>query len=135
MTVTWKGNQLSAGLRLAIMRGVIAGAELVRSEAVESIIRGKKSGRTYRRRGVTHVASAPGEPPAADTGTLHNSIKVTPNFTRLQAVVNAGASYAKALEYGTPRMDPRPFMRPALNNNLTAIEIAIATEARRFLGL
>lgn len=62
--------------------------------------------------------SLPGQPPAMETGSLARSGKVRqqrgghrvefggrsqPNFV----------NYAKYLEYGTSRMAPRPYMRPA----------------------
>jgi len=134
MTVTWNGHLITQGLRLALMRGVFIGANLVRTTAINSITSGEKSGNVYTRRGVTHRASAPGEPPAADLGNLHNSITIRENIAKIEAVVNASAKYARALEYGTQKMEPRPFMRPALAANLKAIEAAIALEARVFLG-
>lgn len=69
-----------------------------------------KSGRIYG----THQASAPGEMPAVDTGTLVGSIAVDAQRGRLWAEVSAGAEYAAHLEYGTVNMAARPFMVPAV---------------------
>jgi HK97 gp10 family phage protein len=64
-----------------------------------------------------HQASAPGEPPASDTGTLINALGV--EATRVnQDSASAGvgisgvAPYWEDLEYGTVLMEPRPFVRP-----------------------
>ena len=67
-----------------------------------------------------HRASAPGEPPAPDTGTLRRSafIERTDRGVR----VGVAMPYAAALEFGTTRAGrdrktvilPRPFLRPAL---------------------
>lgn len=98
-------------------RGIVAATEEVRNEALRLILETPKSGRTYRRRGVVHQASAPGQPPASDTGTLVG--RITTNYDRLDqlvGVVTARTAYAAYLEFGTRRMAPRPFMRPALAN-------------------
>lgn len=89
---------------------------------------GPKSGRTYRRGAIRrgkgekrrvvayrfHRASAPGEAPAIDTATLVNSF-FTKKVGPLVRVIGVGAEYAAALEFGTERIAPRPFLRPALN--------------------
>lgn len=63
-----------------------------------------------------HRASAPGEPPASDTGRLLSSIghRIRVEDT-LVAQVFADARYATYLELGTSKMAPRPFLRPALD--------------------
>lgn len=78
-------------------------------------------------RGGTHVASAPGEAPASDTGTLANSIAVVE--TNDGGVrVGTHLRYGLALEFGVNisgskvgphpaqnfRLEPRPHARPAL---------------------
>lgn len=80
--------------------------------AKAKIMAGNKTGRIYRIGKVEHQASAPGEPPATDTGALVNSIgseRVKPMLHR----VNVHAEYAAYLEYGTSRMAPRPFLQPS----------------------
>lgn len=71
-----------------------------------------KAGRTYVRGGVTHTASAPGSPPAIDTGKLMNAIYVKPMGRLRKAISTGDTEYAAALEYGTTKMAARPFMRP-----------------------
>lgn len=80
-----------------------------------------KSGREYRRRRGTHRASAPGEPPAIDTGTLLASIgepHVRKEGNALVGTLTISASYAGLLERGTPRMAARPFAMPAVEEIL-----------------
>lgn len=60
-----------------------------------------------------HRASAPGEPPAPDTGNLKRSGFIEAISTTARRV-GVAAVYGKWLEFGTPRIAPRPFMRPAL---------------------
>lgn len=59
-----------------------------------------------------HMASAPGEMPAIDTGALVNSIQVEAEGDLTQ-VVFTNQEYAAHLEYGTVHMGARPFMRPS----------------------
>jgi hypothetical protein len=71
---------------------------------------GPKSGRIYRRGKKSHQASAPGEPPAVDTGKLKNSIHTT-MVTTTKAQVIANTDYAERLE---KRMK-RQFFSPVLD--------------------
>lgn len=133
-TMTWNDIKITAGIRKAIMRGLMTAAGEVRNTAMESIINGPKTGIVYHRRGVAHQASAPGEPPAADIGTLHNSITLRPDIKGLAVYVNAGAKYAAALEYGTRKMEARPFLRPALIKNTHLINQSISIEVSAYLA-
>src|SRR5689334_21796397 len=83
----------------------------VRNAAVKGIQRGSKTGRDYKRRTVTHKASAPGEYPASWTGHLADSIRINKGF--LEAEVGSDLLYAPFLEEGTERMQPRPFLEPS----------------------
>lgn len=75
----------------------------------------KATGRIYRRGKVVHQASAAGEPPATDTGLLVNSIQAELESPATIGKVEIGAAYAAALEFGTGRMEPRPFVIPAID--------------------
>jgi HK97 gp10 family phage protein len=81
------------------------------------LMTGVKTGREYRRRGRIHIASAPGESPAVDTGFLINSIQ-TDVKSDTETVVTIAAEYAEALEFGTENMAARPFVRPAIDSVL-----------------
>ena len=128
MTVRIDIEAIIARVRTAAMRGVVRGTEAVRNDAVTSIQSGPKTGRVYRRRGVEHQASAPGEAPASDTGRLVGSIRTEYNMRTLSGRVIASTTYAAALEYGTPRMEPRPYMRPALAGRREDIDRFISEE-------
>jgi phage gpG-like protein len=71
------------------------------------------AGRSYQRAGVTHIASQPGFPPNADTGTLRAAINWQPDGP-LTRTISDGVEYGAFLEFGTVRMGARPFMGPAL---------------------
>lgn len=61
-------------------------------------------------------ASAPGQPPAVDTGQLRASIThlVKKEFFAWVAQVGTNVEYAAALEFGTSTMAARPFMLTTL---------------------
>lgn len=136
-TVNWNGRDVVARARLGLRRGVLAAAEDVRTEAVRLIVEPPKTGRVYRRRGITHQASAPGEAPASDTGRLAGSTTVDPlveNGPRVTASITARTEYAAALEYGTPTIAPRSFLRRALMSKrdeiIATIRSAVAAALR-----
>lgn len=87
-------------------------AQDVLTHAVDAILTGPKTGAMYG----AHQASAPGEAPANDMGTLANSMTITKPGD-LAREIEAPAEYAAALEFG--RLDgtiaPRPFLAPALD--------------------
>lgn len=104
-------------------------AFLVENEA-KRLLRGSGAGRLYTtrfwrdksgrlRKGgrrVPHRASAPGDPPATDTGRLLNSVAHTVGSDGAgpYAHIEARTNYSLYLELGTRDMAPRPFLRPAL---------------------
>lgn len=82
-----------------------------RNKAVMLIHDSPATGRTYQRGSISHTASSPGNPPRTDTGALINSITIA-NEGRFTQSINVGAEYGPHLEYGTDRMEARPFMGP-----------------------
>jgi HK97 gp10 family phage protein len=94
-----------AASRTLTDRALYAAGQMIEIEAELSITRGSISGKG-------HVPSRPGEPPNADTRLLDTSIDtivVGPN--RVDVV--SSAPYSAALEFGTSKMEARPFMGPA----------------------
>lgn len=70
------------------------------------LIEAPKSGAVYG----DHQASAPGEPPAWDTGELGESIEISGTPQRLR--LSVGAPHLVFLEVGTVHMAPRPWVAP-----------------------
>jgi HK97 gp10 family phage protein len=60
--------------------------------------------------------SAPGNPPHVDTGRLRQSLQpsVVRTGNTIRGTVTTNVEYAPYLEYGTSRMQPRPFMRSTI---------------------
>jgi hypothetical protein len=80
--------------------------------AVKRSLHQAGTGRVYGH----HTASAPGQPPATDTGRLAASIveELGRDEHGLVERIGTDVDYALPLELGTRNMEPRPFLRPGL---------------------
>lgn len=134
MAVNFEKNKIvTKKIRQAVMRGVAKTSNRVKAQAVSLILNSPATGRVYIRRGVAHQASAPGEPPASDTGTLARSIDVDLDPKKLRGIIKAQTNYAKALEFGTQTIAPRPFMRPALQKEKKKLDDDVRAELDKLL--
>jgi hypothetical protein len=94
------------------------------------VLRGKRSGRVYRKPHTKshYTASAPGEPPARRTGNLRLNWNGTVESSstgsglRVTAVLESQERYSTYLENGTRRMAPRPFKQPISEKAMPEIE-------------
>lgn len=98
----------------AARRVLYVGADMIRAEAFRSISAGSVSGKG-------HVPSNPGEPPNREFGGLQDNLKAE-LVAPLEAQVTSEAPYAAALEFGTSRMEARPYMRPARDKQAPEIQ-------------
>ena len=94
-----------------------------------------KTGREYPRgRDKVHRASAPGQAPATDNGTLVISI-YNEDRGRNAKAIGSRLPYAFYLEFGTFKMDARPSWVPAVERAipkmLKRVELAIAKAKAR----
>lgn len=131
-----KGLQIKSARHVAAFaRAITRGAIVVQGKARRAIMDGPKTGNEYPRGKNVHKASAPGEAPANDTGNLAGSVTVVnaQPGPQPEAIVIAGARYAKWLEYGTKdgKLKPRPFMRPAAESSIEQINKYILEELGR----
>ena len=132
-------TDFSKDVQKAIDAAVTATALETITEVKRMIQRGPKTGKTYiRAKGQNlsrkHQASAPGEAPATDTGTLASSIYFEKTSPRV-ATIGSRLAYAAYLEFGTQRIAPRPSwtpsvekMQPKLNQRVSR---AIDREAKK----
>ena len=111
---------------------VKGGAQKIREEAVKSIQTGAKSGIVYEKYNPrrTHRASAPGQAPASDTGNLVSKIIVALK-DKDDTEVQSNAHYSAYLEYGTSKMEPRPFLLPAFEKSKKPIIMAVFNRVKR----
>jgi len=110
-------------------RGIKDGTLLLRQEVVSLIENTSKSGRVYG----NHQSSAPGEPFASDTGEAVRQIDLSFSSDGLTGYVDSKAEYGAALEFGTEKMEARPYMRPALQNKKAEIEAIVRAELTKAL--
>lgn len=118
----------ATGRRLVtnVNRALFASADAIKSEAQNSITRGSVSGKD-------HVPSAPGEAPNNDTGVLKNNIEAT-QPRPLVAEVSSNAPYAAPLEFGSSRMEARPYLAPARDKLRGEVERNVAKAVEHTLG-
>lgn len=72
-----------------------------------------------------HHPSQEGNPPAVDTGTLRRSITYTIDESKMVGKVGSTINdppYGAYLEFGTSRMKPRPWLKPAIEKSKETIE-------------
>lgn len=75
-----------------------------------------------------HRASAPGEAPAKDSGTLLRLMVIKAEHIPEGALlsIESHADYSSYLEFGTSRMRPRPFIRPITREQLPVLLVLYA---------
>jgi hypothetical protein len=161
---TWRGgspDETSEALHEGVVQGMV-GVALVMQKLVRKQLsqRGtgrlygvwkkkRKKGRNLRSRG-WHQASAPGEPPAANTGRLRASWTLIPpekvgaattqdqGFAYIEQTRNKSTLYtlgtnlvyARAMEYGHGKIAPRPYIRPVLK----AVEPKVADIMQKMMA-
>ena len=105
-----------------VNRRNIRDATMVLYRAVRKKMTGPRTGETYPLPGGgggEYQASAPGEPPAKRTGALDASIRF--DVQAEKGRVGTDNEYALKLEEGDARIEPRPFLEPAVNETESAI--------------
>jgi len=138
--IKWFGNRVFTLATEANVTAMHKAALLVESDVKQNFtLQGQ--GRQYGK----HTASRPGEPPAIDTGVLRASMmsevvksgtnvtgKVGPDVEHIaaKAPVGTNVEYGFYLEMGTSKMQPRPFLRPALHRTRKKV-VKIFKEANK----
>ena len=118
-----KLRTLRAAIVHDISKEMQAAGSLVVTEAQISISTGSVSGKN-------HVVSAPNTAPNNDTATLANGIRAV-QVAPLRVLIESTAPYSAALEFGTSKMAPRPFMVPAAVKTRPEIERKLSTAVAR----
>ncbi len=127
----WDDSKIRAKIMAAAEKNLTKTIVLMVGSARADIAQ-EKHGRAYARRSksrsairyrgkgyIYHIASAPGEAPASDSGYLMGSITwdMPMPLVRRFGVNTGDKGYGGFLELGTSRMAPRPYLRPAFDVN------------------
>lgn len=127
ITVKDTTPELLQKLEKAVGRFVRKGAVYIEGELKASMAE-PKTGRSYRRgKDGVHIASAPGESPAVDSGNLTGSIQTLIKST-LEAKIGTPVEYALYLEEGTSRMAQRPLWERTAKESLPTLEKMLEAE-------
>jgi hypothetical protein len=114
------------------IKGLFDVALEIRNNAIISMQNTVRRGdRVYKRGTISHRPSAPGWPPAIDTGNFVNSLvpEILPdqNSVRVGSIIT-GPPYPFFLEEGTVKMDERTWMEPAIEATKDDIEDGVMNQ-------
>lgn len=120
---TWEGDKVTKDLHDRMEKNMRLAVAFLQGEVRKSINRGNPTG---------FDPSRQGEPPKRVTGRLFNSIatRVQSAKRKITGAIGTNVSYARRLELGftgtdskgrNVRQRARPFLRPAIRNNVRAL--------------
>lgn len=97
-----------------------------------------KAGTGKKYPGLKYRSSAPGRPPAVQTGFLRNSWQTgQPKRVRTHRLIGwalgSAVPYARILEFGGKRMFPRPYLRPAIGRMYPKVSTIYGAKLRQHL--
>ena len=133
----WYGQEFKARLRQHVNANLDRAAIFLTNDIKNSFgnsgVTGTRSGATQSQRAANR--SEPWGPPNVDTGHLRrNTGWDTPGNMRRRIGTGIGdkesVGYAMWLEFGTRKMQPRPFLRPALSRNADKLRQMIGRPMR-----
>lgn len=116
----WRGKNILQFAKKKIERNMGPVTQFLRNEVVKSIKKSQPLKRQPSGRRIGLSPSQPGHPPKMVEGDLVKSIIAEVEVTKTKIIGRYGSTQgkkAKALEFGTSRMKPRPFLRPPLFKN------------------
>lgn len=125
-----------------IGKGLAQSCALIQREAQESMRNTKVNGAVSyytHNKNIAHHPSLPDNPPAIDTGTLLRSITYEVNEERLEGRVGSVltdppyGAYLELAEYGSSKMRPRPWLKPATEKSAEDIRKILANAVGRGL--
>jgi HK97 gp10 family phage protein len=115
--------RLPAAVKAQVAQAMFKAGQFVQVEAQISITDGATSGKN-------HTPSPPGSAPNNDTAFLANNIE-TVQVEPLKVEISSNAPYSRPLEFGTSRMEARPFMGPAAYRSRDKITKYLAREVAK----
>lgn len=134
-------KERAAGLNENIELAIKQCGEKIRSDIQYNMAHTPRNmERTYYTNNKTkgHHPSLPDNPPAPDTGNLRESIRyeVHNEGNEVYGIVGStqkDPNYAVFTEYGTTRMAPRPWLRPAMRANNDFIRSTVSRAVKNTL--
>lgn len=121
-TYTFNAQEIYDIHYVAIYRGLKRFIVIIQNDLRDKLSQ-EGTGRQYviNKSGTVHTASAPGEPPAVNTGLLRNSVATAPVVEKtsrdeIEMRLTDFAPYGATLERGTSKMAARPWVEPVLND-------------------
>lgn len=134
-------KERAAGLNENIELAIKQCGEKIRSDIQYNMAHTPRNmERTYYTNNKTkgHHPSLPDNPPAPDTGNLRESIRyeVHNEGNEVYGIVGStqkDPNYAVYTEYGTTRMAPRPWLRPAMRANNDFIRSTVSRAVKNTL--
>jgi len=123
-------------------KGLAQSCAIIQREAQESMTNTKvNEAVSYytHNKNIAHHPSLPDNPPAVDTGTLRRSITYEVNEEKLEGRVGSVltdppyGAYLELAEYGSSKMQPRPWLKPATEKSRENIKQILANAVGRGL--
>ncbi len=106
--LVWNGDKILLDVKVKTSKNLMKACLFLEREIKISM---KAKGTGIKWPGSSYTSSAPGEPPATQTGTLIRSM--TSEVEKLVGRVGTNLKYGLYLEIGTKNIVPRPYLRPA----------------------
>ena len=133
--LTQKLLRLPGSVTIGLRREIANAGFLIQGQAIKSIQKGARTGVKYKRGGKSAQRSAPGEFPKTDRGRLVASINVASDIAARGLIVRVGTNlkYGRALEFGTLKMAPRPWLVRTFKPNIKTIVQKISRELKTVL--
>lgn len=100
MVIEWNDEEVLAKVRQKIVDGLEVVGEFVEGEAKRNIVQHK----------------------LVDTGNLLSSITHEVDADKLTVTIGTAVEYAHFVELGTRKMQPHPYLRPALDEHIEDIK-------------
>jgi len=118
----------------ALFKVLVAGINEIRNTSIKSMQTTNRASWYYKRKDKIHHPSAPGNPPAIDTGGLLNALIVDVGRRRAEFGATDAAPYGRLLEKGTKNMSARPWLEPAVDKEMPGIMSDVDNLIKRMIA-
>lgn len=129
-----KGVQTEEGK--AVAKACLVVQREIQTSMTNTPTNGSVSYYTHNKK-IPHHPSLPYNPPAVDTGTLRRSISIEVDEENLKGKVGSVlanppyGAYLELAEYGSSKMLPRPWLKPAMEKTKADVEEILKAAVKR----